>query len=434
MRIAVIGSGISGLGAAWLLRDLHEVHVFESRDRLGGHTHTVHVDVDDAGRPSDRPTRTLPVDTGFIVYNEPTYPNLIRMFAELGVETQASDMSFAVRIEEMVDARGRTRDYEYAGSGKGLIAQRENLTDVGHYRLVRDIVRFFRLGNKMVDDPAIQGMTLGGFLIENKLSDEFADRYLRPMTAAIWSTGTGPVDEFPIATLLTFFRNHGLLGVTTHHPWRTVTGGTSSYIPLLTAHLPADRIHLGRGAQTVTRHGDGITLVDTLGDTHEFDAIIISAHADAALGMLADASPREKELLGVWEYANNDTWLHTDVNLLPRRMDARASWNYMFSKVGESSDSVSLSYWMNKLQDLDTDIDYVVTLNPTREPAPETVIRRMNYRHPVFTPASVATQDHLDELNGTNNTYFCGAYQRYGFHEDGFWSAVRVARHLGSTW
>lgn len=474
LRVAVVGSGISALGAAWLLRRRHEVTVLEARHRAGGHTHTVAVPIDRDGRPvgagvtagarldrtlPDRAVGWLPVDTGFIVYNEPTYPNLTRLFAELDVPTTPSDMSFGLRDDAL--------DYEYAGSLAGLVAaQPRNLLRADHWRLVRDVGRFFRLGNRLVDElataPAHPGhdLTIGRFVAATGLSDAFADRYLRPMAAAIWSTGTGPVDDVPIATLLTFFRNHGLLGVRTHHPWRTVEGGSSAYRDRLLAAIGHERVHAGRTVLGIARDGDGVTIrhgatppgTDAGGPrlpvqlpdtgTDRFDAVVVATHADTALAMLTDADAREKELLGAWRTSANHALLHTDERHLPRSRHARASWCYLLDDGDDPSPQVSLSYRMNRLQPLERlaveagadrlACEHVVTLNPSTRPAG--VVWEGVYRHPVLDAASVATQPHLHELNGARRTWFAGAWQRWGFHEDGLWSAVRVARDLGVDW
>ena len=417
MRIAVVGTGISGLAAAWLLDRQHDVHVYEGADRLGGHTHTVHVDRD--GRDP------LPVDTGFIVYNEPTYPMLTRLFDELEVTTTESDMSWSLRCDAC--------DLEYAGTPRGLAAQPRNLADPRYARFVADIVRFNRLGRRLAGDPRTRTTTIGHFTRALGFSHEFTHHYLAPMAAAIWSTGTGPVLEFPLGTLLTFFDNHGLLGVTTHHPWRTVEGGTSTYIPKLTAPY-RDRVRTGDPVVALARDPHGVDVRTVSGAQDRFDHVVVAAHADEALAMLADPTPREKELLGAWDYSVNDTWLHTDVRVLPRSRAAWASWNYRLTDCRSPEPAVSLSYWMNRLQPLDTDVDHVVTLNPDTPPAPGSVLRRMTYTHPGFTPESVATQPVMGEIQGQRRTWYAGAYQRYGFHEDGLVSALRIAARFGIRW
>jgi uncharacterized protein len=418
MRIAVVGTGIAGLGSAWLLSSRHEVHVFERRDRLGGHTHTVQA----GGQRGP-----LGIDTGFIVHNEATYPLLVRLFDQLGVATQPSDMSWSLRCERCA--------LEYAGNAAGVFAQPRNLADPTHLRMLSDIQRFNRIGRRLVDDPRAGRVPLARFLNEAGFGHGFARHYLLPMASAIWSSGTATAGELPLGTLLRFFSNHGLLGVTTHHRWRTVVGGSSAYLPALTAPF-ADTIHRGNGVQTVSRDADGVTLRLDDGSAPRFDAVVLATHADQSLGMLADPTALEKELLGAWDYSDNDTYLHTDTSLLPQRRRAWASWNYLLQDCRRpgGDEKVSLSYHMNRLQRLDEPQDYVVTLNPPRAPRSAHVLRRMNYCHPTFTATSVATQSRLDELNGRHRTYYAGAYQRYGFHEDGLFSAVRVADRLGVRW
>ncbi len=416
MRIAVVGTGIAGLASAWLLSSRHDVHVFERRDRLGGHTHTVEV---------DRPGGPLGIDTGFIVHNDATYPLLVRLFEQLGVATQPSDMSWSLRCERCA--------LEYAGNARGVFAQPGNLADPTHLRMLADIQRFNRLGRRLIDDPRAARVPLGRFLDDAGFGHGFTRHYLLPMASAIWSSGTGAAGDLPLGTLLRFFSNHGLLGVGTHHQWRTVVGGSSAYLPALTAPF-AEAIHLGNGVRTIARDADGVTLRLDDESSHRFDVVVLASHADQSLGLLADPTRQEKELLGAWGYADNDTYLHTDRQLMPRSRRAWASWNYRLADCREGDGKVSLNYHMNRLQGLDEPQDYLVSLNPTSAPRPDRVLARMNYRHPVFDTSSVATQERLGELDGRHRTYYAGAYQRYGFHEDGLFSAVRVADRLGVRW
>ena len=417
MRIVILGGGISGLAAAWLLSRHHEVHLVESEPRLGGHTNTLSVPRADGS--------SVAVDTGFIVYNEVTYPLLVRLFDELGVATQASDMSWSLRCERC--------DLEYAGSAAGVVAQPGSLLSPTHLRMLADIARFNRLGRRLVDDPRTVDVPLDRFLRAAGFGHAFRQHYLLPMAGAIWSSGTAVVDRFPLHTLLRFFANHGLLGVRGHHPWRTVVGGTSSYVPALTAPY-AERIHTGNPARGLRRDREGVTLRLADGSRTRFDVAIVATHADQALGLLDDPTPLERELLGAWEYSVNDTYLHTDTAALPCRRQAWASWNYRLTDCRRPTQRVSLSYHMNRLQTLDEPEEYVVTLNPAQAPAPDRVLRRLTYTHPTYTPENVAGQRRLDELNGRHRTFYVGAYQRYGFHEDGLWSAVRAVGHLGVRW
>jgi predicted NAD/FAD-binding protein len=412
MRIAVIGSGISGLASAWLLSRKHEVHLFEKRGRLGGHTHTVVHDLDG---------HELPLDTGFIVYNNATYPLLTRLFDELSVETRVSDMSFSVSCANP--------DIEYAShSLRGLFANPSLLLSAAYLKMLVDVVRFGRRGRQILAGAGDPGVTIAQFLSEGRFSQTFARYYLMPMVSAIWSSGTELAADYPRDPLLRFLDNHGLLQVTGQPEWRTVVGGSHSYIGPLTRPF-GDRIHLGHGVEKIIRGADRVEIVLDDGSSHSFDHLVIAAHADQALAMLAGPSQEETELLGQWRYSVNDTWLHTDTALMPRRGAAWASWNYLMTDA--SRESASLTYHLNRLQGLDEDLEYMVSLNPETEPLPESVIRRMSYSHPIFTRQSVETQSELQRINGRNRTHFCGAYFGNGFHEDGLASAVAVADDLG---
>ncbi|MEX2551130.1 MAG: FAD-dependent oxidoreductase [Nitriliruptoraceae bacterium] len=417
MRIAVVGTGISGAASAWLLAKHHDVDVFEREARVGGHTNTVPVARDDGSM--------VPIDTGFVVYNEATYPLLVRLFDDLGVATQPSDMSWSLRCERC--------DLEYAGNARGVSAQPGNLASPTHLRMLSDIARFNRLGRRLVDDPRETAIGVGEFLHLAGFGHGFRQHYLLPMAGAIWSSGTGAIEEIPLATLLRFFANHGLLGVRSHHPWRTVIGGTSSYLGPLTAPY-RDRIHRSSPVVAIRRDRDAVHLRLDDGVTSTFDAVVLATHADEALGLLVDPTARERDLLGAWSYSANDTFLHTDTALLPRRKATWASWNYLLDDCRTPTERVSLSYHMNRLQSLTEDRDYVVSLNPSSPPAAEHLLQRTISHHPTYTRESVATQDDLDALNGTARTFYAGAYQRYGFHEDGLWSAVRAVSHLGVRW
>ena len=414
MKIAVVGSGISGLAAAWLLSRKHDVHLFEKRSRLGGHTHTVVHDLDGRG---------LPLDTGFIVYNEKTYPLLTRLFNEFSVQTKTSDMSFSVSCADP--------DIEYAShSLRGLFANRSLVLSAAHLKMLVDVVRFGRRGRKSLAGSGDPDVTIAQFLSEGRFSQTFARYYLMPMVSAIWSSGTELAADYPRDPLLRFLDNHGLLQVIGQPEWRTVVGGSHSYIAPLTVAF-RDRIHLGHGVEKVNRGADGVEIVLDDGSVHPCDHVVIAAHADHALAMLAEPSAQEADLLGRWGYSVNDTWLHTDPALMPRRAAAWASWNYLM--IDASRESASLTYHLNRLQGLDEDREYLVSLNPEIEPVPESVIRRMSYRHPIFTRESVETQSELPRINGRNRTHFCGAYFGNGFHEDGLASAVAVADDLGVT-
>jgi hypothetical protein len=416
MKIAVVGSGISGLAAAWLLDRKHEVHLIEKQTRLGGHTHTV---VHDLGG------RKLPLDTGFIVYNESTYPNLTRVFAELEVETRLSEMSFSVSCSDP--------DIEFASYGlDGLFAQRSLIFSASYLRLLVDVVRFGRRGRRVLASSADPHATIADFLEAGRFSEQFARLYLLPMTSAIWSSGSDLAAAYPRDPLLRFLHNHGLLQVTGQPDWRTVVGGSRSYIDPMVRGF-SDRIHSGRGVAAIARGAGDVEIVLEDGTRLRFDHVVIAAHADQALAMLNEPTELERELLGSWRYSVNDTWLHTDTSLMPRRRKAWASWNYRVPGGDGRDDGASMSYHLNRLQGLAEEREYLVTLNPEREPAPDSVIRRMTYTHPIYTGESVSTQGDLHKLNGRNRTHYCGAYFGNGFHEDGLNAAIAVADDLGVT-
>lgn len=415
MKLAIVGTGISGLSAAWLLNGKHDVRVFEREGRPGGHSHTV--GVDDGGRE-------VPVDTGFLVYNEVTYPNLVKLFARLGVPTKASDMSFSVRCERC--------DLEWCGTGlRGVFAQPANLLRPSFHGMLLEIARFNREAPRLLDEPGADSLTLSAYLDRERYGTAFRSHYLVPMAASVWSSGPAAMETFPAATLVRFFRNHGFLGVTTQFQWRTVDGGSREYVQRLTAPF-RDRVHLGNPVATVRRDAHGVELVFADGGSQRFDGVVIAAHADEALAMLEEPTADENRLLGAWSYSRNETLLHSDPSFLPRRGGARASWNYHLDDCARPWTSATLNYWINRLQGLPTETDWVVSLNPTREPAEGSVARRLLYTHPVFTRESVATQAELPALNGRNRTWFCGAYFGYGFHEDGLASGLAAAASLGA--
>lgn len=414
MKIAVVGSGIAGMGSAWLLSRAYEVHLFEQEHRLGGHTHTVVHSV--SGQP-------IALDTGFLVYNEHTYPLLTRLFGELDVATRASDMSFSVSC--------RQPDLEYAvHSAGGLFAQPQRLLSPSFLRMLLDIVRFGSRGRDILANRPDPTATVDDFLRTEGFSEAFATFYLLPMTAAIWSSGRATAAAYPRDALLRFLANHGLLQIAGQPEWRTVVGGSHTYVRRMASDL-GDRVHLGSGVERIARSRAEVELHLRDGRRATFDHVVVAAHADQALAMLERPTERERELLGQWTYSRNDTWLHTDIALLPRRRAAWASWNSLIPDAGRPQDRASLTYHLNRLQGLDEPEQYLVTLNPASEPARDRVLRRMTYHHPVYTRASVATQPELPSLNGRHRTWFCGAYFGNGFHEDGFASAVAVARDLG---
>jgi len=415
-RIAVIGGGIAGLGAAYVLSRRHEVHLFEKARRVGGHTHTVVVDT--AGVP-------LALDTGFLVHNDRTYPNLVRLFAELGVRTRPSDMSFAVTC--------RRTGYEYSSRGlDGFFADRRNLVRPRHYRLFAEILRFNREAPALLADPDGAALTLGEFVDRRRYTDDFLRLYLLPMAAAVWSASLDAIRRFPATALVRFFDNHGMLGINTHPTWRVVEGGSHAYLDPITAPY-RDRVRTGVTIQSVARLERGVQVRMADGTTHAFDEVVFACHGDQVLPLLADATSLEREIFAGFTTSRNDVWLHTDASMLPRRPAARASWNYNLGGDDEGR-GATVTYHLNRLQSLVAPEDYSVTLNPGGAIDPSRVIARMVYRHPLYTRAALAAQARWAEVSGRRHTHFCGAYWRYGFHEDGLVSALRVARTLGVEW
>lgn len=413
MRIAVVGSGISGLGAAYALRTSHAVELFEKDARAGGHTNTVRHELGG---------RSLALDTGFIVHNEPNYPNLIRLFDELGVRTQQSEMSFSV------SCRGCGLEY----SGRRPFAQPRNAVRPSHYRLLLDIVRFLRTSEAAYRSGRLDDLTLDDYVQFEGYSKDFRRHFLVPLTAALWSTSPELSAEFPIAHAVRFFAHHGMLGFR-RFTWRTVTGGAKTYVDAMLEQLGA-RVHLGRGVRQVSRVEDGVLLVTTDGARHEFDAVVLATHADKSLTLLSDPTDAERRILGAFPYTRNEATLHTDGNLLPRRRAARASWNYQLADCDSRATLPTMTYYLNRLQQLSEPADYCVTLNHPEEIENRLVLERIVYEHPLFTVDGVRAQTQMDEIQGKHRTYFCGAWQGFGFHEDGLASGLRVAAALGADW
>jgi len=414
-RIAVIGAGISGLTAAYLLGRHHAVSLFEREPRLGGHTHTIRVPTTDG---------EVALDTGFLVHNERTYPNLVRMFAELQVRTRPSDMSFSVSCP--------STGFEYSSRGAlGFFAQPRNVVRIDHYRLLRDIVRFNREAPRVLTTPGAEEWTLGSFVSRERYGDAFTSRYLVPMTSAIWSASVDSMAAFPVQTLVRFMQNHGMLSVASPVPWRVVDGGSDSYIPGMIKHL-GERVYLNARVQSVTRSEAGVTIAFADRPAGCFDEVIFACHGDQVLPLLADPTAAEREVLGAFRTTVNETVLHTDARVLPHSPRARASWNYLLD--GDPGRPPSVTYDLNRLQGIAGCTTYCVTLNPRQPLAPSTVIGQFEYRHPQFTRASIAAQARWTKVSGVNHTHYCGAYWRYGFHEDGVVSAQRVAADLGVRW
>lgn len=415
MKIAIVGTGIAGLTAAYLLNRRHDVTVFEAAEKIGGHTATVDVKMPDGEQHA--------IDTGFIVYNEWTYPNFIRLLSQLGISGQKTAMSFSVRDER--------NGLEYGGSGlDALFAQRRNILRPSFLCMVRDILRFNREAIADLESGVVKPeMTLGSYLREKHYSDAFIRHYLVPMGAAIWSASTRAMLAFPLLFFVRFFRNHGLLSIKERPQWFVIPGGSSAYLAPLTDSF-RDRIRTASPVTGIVRNEYGVVVLSRHGAEH-FDAVVIAAHSDQALAMLDDASSAEREILAAIPYQSNDVVLHTDSALLPKSRRAWSSWNYHLT--ADEQPNAVLTYDMNILQGLSSAHTFCVTLNHTQAIAPEKILRRFSYSHPVFTLDGMAAQERWHDINGVNHTWFCGAYWRNGFHEDGVVSALRVAEAFGET-
>ena len=422
-RVAVIGSGISGLSAAHALAGVAHVTLFEAGRYFGGHTHTVDVTLDGI---------THGVDTGFLVFNERTYPGLIRLLAELQVETTASEMSFSVQVPDL--------GLEWSGCNlNSVFAQRANLARPGFWRMLKDMLRF----NKICTAIAVSGhegqlqQSIADFLAEHRFSAEFRDWYFLPMIGCIWSCPTDQMLRFPIATMIRFCHNHGLLQVAHRPRWFSVTGGARNYVEKMLKHIPDAR--LDSPVRSVRRMPPGVgsagVLVGTDLGGERFDEVVMACHSDQSLALLADATPDERALLSAIRYHPNRAVLHTDSSVLPRRKLAWAAWNYERASNGSKEQaSVCLHYLINRLQPLPFDTPVVVSLNPLLEPRANTVQGEFHYAHPVFDSAAIAAQKRLPALQGVARTWFCGAWTRYGFHEDGLMSGLAVAHALKAEW
>ncbi|MCY0147101.1 FAD-dependent oxidoreductase [Hoeflea sp. G2-23] len=415
LRVAVIGSGISGASAAWAMRDLHDVTVYESASRAGGHTATVDIDYDGA---------TIPVDTGFIVYNELNYPNLTALFSHLGVDTHDSDMSFALSLDH-----GKL---EWGGDNLStLFAQKRNLLRPSFLLMLREILRFNKI---CLQDRAAGHLTarsIGDYLNWRGFSPGFMNNYLVPMAAAIWSTPAKRLLEFPATYFVNFFENHRLI-YSERPTWRTVTGGSRNYLDKLLAPL-GNRVRLNTGAVSVRRGGAGVDILDTTGRLESYDRVIFACHTDQALRILDNPTAAETAALTAIPYSPNRVILHRDERLMPTRKKVWASWNYMRSSVPQSDANVAVSYWMNRLQGIDPAKPLFVTLNPDREPRSELVFGEYSYDHPQFGNNAMQVQARLKQIQGDNHTYFAGAWTGYGFHEDGLTSGINAAEALGAT-
>lgn len=410
-EIAIIGGGVAGIVTAWLLSRRHNVTLLEKNDYLGGHTHTIEL--------KHGPDARCCVDTGFIVYNERTYPNFIKFLSALGVEGRDSEMSFSYWDDE--------RKFGYAGTSlNGLFAQRKNFFRPAFWRMLMEIRRFGQQGGEEVKTGRVPQITIGEYLKQNRFAPEFIEWYILPMGAAIWSMPTEQMLRYPAANLLRFLSNHGLLSLQNRPRWKTVSGGSWTYVKAFQSQFNG-RIMLDAKVESVRRSADG-AWVKQAGSETRFDRVVLACHADEALALLQDATELERELLGPWCYTSNQTVLHNDVSALPPQKRCWASWNFRRSEAGGEA-PLLLTYHMNRLQGLETANEYCVTLNGPY-PLQGSPIAEMTYHHPNYTAATMAAQERLQDLQ-TERTRFCGSYFGYGFHEDAVRSAVSVGRDLG---
>lgn len=414
--LAIIGTGIAGLGCAHFLHGRFDLTIYEQNDYIGGHTNTV--TVNGSGGP-------VSFDTGFMVYNEVTYPNLTRLFRELGVATKPTDMSFSVQH--------LPTDLEYNGSSLNhLFAQRRNLFNISFWRLLLSINRFNQEAVAALEDPRFEEMTLAQYVAEKGYGLDLLERYLVPMSSAVWSTPPELMLEFPAMTLLRFWHNHGFLGLHTQHPWRTVVDGAKAYVRKITAPFK-DRIQLGIRVVRVARGGGKARITSSDGQTREFDHVVMACHGDQALELLADPTGLERSLLTQFKYQSNTATVHQDASVMPRNPLCWASWNYRLERLSNGSLAPTIHYWMNRLQGVSETDHYFVSLNAEEQISPDSVLRTIDYEHPLFNRAAVKAQKQLPDLNSISSnqtTYYCGAWFKYGFHEDGLTSGLECARMI----
>ena len=411
LNIAVIGSGIAGMSAAWLLSKKHHVTLFEQNERVGGHTNTVDVIQDG---------KVMSIDTGFIVYNESNYPNFVELLKFLEVKTQATDMSFSVSLD-----RGK---FEFGSSNvNSFFGQRSNIFKLDFWTMLIDIARFFKVAKKLKNEGSqANNITLGEFLSQGHYGTAFIEKFILPMGAAIWSTKPDDIQNQPAATFIKFFTSHGLLQFRNPIKWRTVIGGSREYVKKITADY-SKKIKVDHGVKSIVRNQNGVSLIDTHDGKHFFNHVVIATHADEALKLLSDADKQEIELLGSFRYSNSRVILHSDQSLMPLRKKVWSSWNFL----GSASNGVSVTYWMNLLQSINKKEPYFVSVNPKSEPKSSLLHKSFQYQHPYFNIKAWAAQKNLWHLQGNKNTWFCGSYFGYGFHEDALQAGLAVAEELG---
>ncbi len=412
-RIAVIGSGISGLASAYLLSRKHQVTLFEANESLGGHTATVDIELDN---------RSYAIDTGFIVFNNRTYPNFLKLLDQIGIHKKPTEMSFSVQHSGS--------GIEYNGNSIGtLFAQKRNLISPRFYHFLYEIIRFNRISKKTLISSAWEhNSTLGEFLAQHKFSSFFAEHYILPMVAAIWSSSINDSRDFPLKFFLNFFNHHGLLNIIDRPQWYVIEGGSRSYIPKL-ANL-VEEIRLNASIKQIERHADSVSIKSRVGEEH-FDEVVMACHSDQAIRLLKDCSAQEYEILNSIKYRNNDVTLHTDISVLPQSKTAWASWNFWQGQDADAAPAVS--YYMNRLQGIESPHHFCVSLNQSEAIHPDKILRQFNYAHPVFDNQALIAQQRRHEICGKNRTHFCGAYWYNGFHEDGLKSALDVCERFGIT-
>lgn len=413
-KVAVVGSGISGLAAAWLLDKSAEVVIFEADSRPGGHANTVDVPAEDGA---------IAVDTGFIVYNERNYPNLVKLFETLGVTTEVTEMSFAASMDSGA--------FEYSGTSlASMLGQKSNIVHPRFWRMVRDILKFYRRAPQSLLETSAGEMTLGAYLDAEGYSKSFVDDHILPMGAAIWSMTASEMRAYPLIAFVRFFESHGLLSLTDRPIWRTVSGGSREYVRKLLSDGNCT-LRINSPVASVQRLADGVEVRTRNGDAEWFDDVVIATHADQALAILAEADDEERNLLQGFQYTSNKAVLHSDPALMPRRKAVWSSWNYIGDSDGDSERQLCVTYWMNKLHNLDHEKQLFVSLNPSRPIRPEVIHRSFDYSHPLFDAAAIRAQKELWRIQGRGGVWFCGAHFGSGFHEDGLQSGLAVAEQVG---